>query len=75
VAGYIITLGLGSPTGIPQFILVGLSPGEGAPFVPFVTIDLRATLDQNIALDSAVSQTFGGRSILDAAIDLQGDLH
>jgi hypothetical protein len=71
----IISLGIGSPASIPVFVLVGLSPGEEAPFIPVVTLDLRTTFDQTVTVSSSVSQTFSGRSVFDASIDLQGNLH
>lgn len=73
-ASYLITLGVGTPSSIPTFILVGLSPGQEAPFVPVVIMDLRTTFDALEAGDTTLSTVAGGRSTLDASIDLRGPL-
>lgn len=67
----VITLGIGTPSDIPHFILVGLSPGS-APAADPTVLDLLGLYQPTLSASGRYQASISALGIYQTTIDLEG---
>ena len=68
---HVITLGIGTPSGITEFITFGLQIGAAADPVPYdATITLHPLYDMNIKAHPSISMSAKTHLIFDATVTI-----